>query len=185
MALLLLACVLFAPTLLASEGGEAEHGNPIIPVVARIFNFAVLAGTLVYFLRSPFSHYLADRGAQIRAALVRASGMRAAASAQLMAIDQKMAALPAELEAMRTTGAQEVDAEEARIRVAAEKERARLLTQLSREIDMRTKAVERDLAQVATARAIDVASDYIKKTMTDADQSRLVDRYLTQVGTAT
>ena len=183
-ALLLLACVLLVPTLLASEGGEAEHANPIVGMLAKLFNFAILAGTLVYFLRSPFNTYLADRGAQIRADLVRASGMKAAASAQLAAIDVKMEALPGELEAMRTTGAKEVDAEEARIREAADKERARLLAQMSREIDLTTKTAERDLANVATARAIDVATAYIKTTITEADHSRLVERYLTQVGAA-
>ena len=183
-ALILLACVLSAPALLASEAAEAEHGNPIVPIVARLFNFAILAGTLVYFLRSPFNQYLADRGAQIRADLVKASELKASASTQLAAIDQKMAALPAELEAVRKTGAIEVDTEEARIRDAADKERARLLTQMSREIELRTKTAERDLAKVASARAIDIATDYIKKTMTEADHERLVERYLTQVGAA-
>ena len=183
-ALILLACVLSAPALLASEAAEAEHGNPIVPIVARLFNFAILAGTLVYFLRSPFNQYLADRGAQIRADLVKASELKASASTQWAAIDQKMAALPAELEAVRKTGAIEVDAEEARIRDAADKERARLLTQMSREIELRTKTAERDLAKVASARAIDIATDYIKKTMTEADHERLVERYLTQVGAA-
>jgi len=179
---MLLACLSFAPALLASEGGESASGNPLTAVVARLFNFAILAGTLVYFLRSPFNQYLADRGAQIRSDLVKASEMRAMAAEQLAAINQKMAALPTELEAVRTTGALEVDAEEARIHEAADKERARLITQMSREIDLRTKTAERDMAIVASARAIDIATDYIKKTITQADQARLVERYLTQVG---
>ena len=183
-ALILLVCVLLAPALLASESGEAAHANPLIPIVARLFNFAILAGTLIYFLRSPFNKYLADRGTQIRADLNRAAAMKAAATAQLAAIDQQMAALPAELEAVRRTGAIEVDAEEARIREAADHERARLLTQMSREIELRTKTAERDLARVASARAIDIATDYIRKTMTETDQTRLVERYLTQVGAA-
>jgi F-type H+-transporting ATPase subunit b len=184
MALILLAGLLLAPALLASEGGEADHGNSIVPIVARLFNFVILAGTLIYFLRSPFNQYLADRSAQIRASLVKAAEMKVSAARQLAAIDQKMAALPAELDAVRKTGAIEVDTEEARIREAADAERARLLTQMSREIDLRTKTVERDLAQAASARAIDIATDYIKKTMTEADHARLIDRYLTQVGAA-
>jgi F0F1-type ATP synthase membrane subunit b/b' len=183
-ALLLLACAFFAPVLLASEGGEASRGNPILPIVARLFNFAILAGTLIYFLRSPFNQYLADRGAQIRADLTKASAMKLAAATQLSAIDQKMAAMPAELEAVRHAGLTEADAEEARIREAADKERARLLTQMSREIDLRTKTAERELSKVASARAIDLAVGYIATTITEADQSRLVDRYLTQLGAA-
>jgi F-type H+-transporting ATPase subunit b len=182
LALLLLALVLLAPALLASEGGEAEHGSTVLSIVAKLFNFAILAGTLVYFLRSPLNKYLADRRAQIRADLVKASEMKVSAAMQLAAIDEKMAALPAELEAVRKTGAIEVDAEESRIREAADKERARLLTQMSREIDLRTKTAERDLAKAASARAIDIATDHIRKTITRADHERLVERYLTQVG---
>jgi F-type H+-transporting ATPase subunit b len=183
-ALAILACVLLAPALSATEGGGAEHGNPIVSIVAKLFNFAILAGTLVYFLRSPINQYLSDRGAQIRADLVKASEMKATASTQLAAIDRRMAALPAELDALRKTGADEVDAEEARIREAADKERARLLTQMSREIELRTKTAERELAKAASARAIDIATDYIQKTITEADQARLVERYLSQVGAA-
>ena len=53
---------------------------------------------------------------------------------------QKMAALPGELEALRKTGADEVAAEEARIRQAAEAERARLIEQSTREIDCAAQA---------------------------------------------
>jgi F-type H+-transporting ATPase subunit b len=182
--LALLACVLAAPVLFASEGAAAEHASPILPMIAKLFNFAILAGTLVYFLRSPFNTYLADRAAQIRGDLVKAAEMKASAAAQLAAIDQRMAALPVELDAIRKAGASEVEGEDARIRDAADKERTRLLTQMAREVELRTRAAERDLAVVASSRAIDAASAYIKATITEADQTRLVDRYLTQVGTA-
>lgn len=180
--LILLACVCLAPAALASEGAEAEHANPAIGLVAKVLNFAILAGTLVYFLRSPFAKYLSDRSAQIRSDLVKAADMKVSAAAQLAAIDEKMAALPAELDALRRTGAAEVAQEEARIREAADKERERLLAQMAREIDLRTRAAERDLVKRASGRAIDAAAAYIRATMTEADQTRLVDRYVSQIG---
>ena len=38
--------------------GEAEHPESIWAVMGRLFNFALLAGGLVYFLRSPLMAYL-------------------------------------------------------------------------------------------------------------------------------
>lgn len=168
-----------------AEGAHGEaHGSPILDTVARLVNFAVLAGTLVYFLRSPIKTYLGDRGRQIRAALVKADEMRASASAQAAAIEQKMAALPGELDALRRQGAEDVAAEEARIRQAAEAERARLLDQAHREIDAQLKLAERQLVAHTADLAVAVAAARVKSIITADDQARLVDQYLGRLASA-
>lgn len=164
------------------EEAAAEHSNPLVGMIARLFNFALLAGTLFYLLRSPLAVYLANRSAQIRERLVKASGMKAGAAAEQAAIAQKMQSLPAELEALRKAGAEEVAAEEARIRQAAEAERERLLDVTRREISVQLKLAERALMARAADLAVAVASARVKATITEADQLRLVDRYLVQVG---
>jgi F-type H+-transporting ATPase subunit b len=166
----------------ASEAAEGEHGSPVLEMVAKLFNFAILAGTLVYFLRSPIATYLKDRKAQIRRDLVHAQETKETAAAQLVEIDKKLAALPAELDALREAGAEEVSAEEARIRAAAEQERIRLLENTKRDLQLQLRIAERDLTRHAADLAIAVATDRAKKTMTDQDQRRLVERYLGQVG---
>ena len=167
-----------------AHGAEAAHGTPLIDTVARLFNFAVLAGTLVYFLRSPLKSYLGDRGRQIRADLVKAAGMRTAAAAEAAAIEQKMAALPGELDALRRQGAEEVAAEEARIRTAAEAERARLLEQARREIAAQLKLAERQLVARTADLAVSIAAKRVKRTITADDQARLVDQYLGRLASA-
>ncbi|MEI6669690.1 MAG: hypothetical protein WCP29_16190 [Acidobacteriota bacterium] len=164
------------------EEAAADHGNPLIGTIARLFNFSLLVGTLFYLLRSPFAAYLAARSTQIRERLVRAADMRTAAAAEQVAIAQKMQTLPSELEALRATGATEVAAEEVRIRQAAEAERARLLDVTNREITTQLRIAERELTNTAADLAVAIASERVKSTITDADQVRLVDRYLAQVG---
>lgn len=160
--------------------GEA-HGRGAIDVIARLVNFGILAGTLVYLLRAPIKTYLSDRSTRIRSDLVNAAELRQAAAAQIEEIDRKMKALPGELEALRVQGAQEIEAEEARIRAAAAAERDRLLDQARREIDMHVKVAERELVAHAAELAVGVASERIKKIITDDDQKRLVDRYVQQL----
>ena len=166
----------------ASEAHQGEEqGRGIVDVIARVVNFAVLAGTLVYFLRSPIRTYLADRSAQIRRDLVEAAEMRRSAAVQIEEIDQKMKALPGELDALRAQGAEEIAAEEARIRAAAAIERDRLLEQARREIDAQVKVAERELVSHAASLAVGVAAERIKKNITDEDQKRLIDRYMQQL----
>lgn len=166
----------------SGEAGAAErHGGGVVDTVARLLNFAILAGTLFYLLRSPIAAYLADRSRQIRSDLVNAAEMKRAAAAQIEEIDRRMQALPGELEALRAKGAEEIVAEEARIRAAAAAERDRLLEQARRDIDLQVKIAERELVSHAADLAVGVASERIRNSMTDDDQRRLVDRYVQQL----
>lgn len=170
----------------AAEGhtAEEEHSEGIWPTIARLVNFGLLVGLLGYFLRSPIASYLASRSEQIRADLVQAAAMRTAAEAQLAEIDRKMTALPGELETLRARGAQEVAAEEARIRAAAEADRDRLLAHMRRDIDLQVRIARRDLIAEAASLAVAAARDRVVRTITPDDQLRLLDRYTTQLGAA-
>jgi len=167
------------------EGGEAaasHEGASPWSLVARLFNFAVLVGVLVYFLRSPFRAFLVTRGAEVRAELVKAADLRRRAGEQLAEVDRRLAALPAEIEALRARGNKEVAAEDARIRNAADAERARLVEQGRRQIDIQLRVAKRELLAHAAGLAVDVALERIRRTICDDDQRRLVDAYLGRVG---
>jgi F-type H+-transporting ATPase subunit b len=161
---------------------EAPHGESLFRSAARVANFAILAGVLVYFLRAPIAAYLASRGTQIRQALVTAAETREMASAQLAEIARKLQTLPAELEALKTQGAQDVVAEQARIAQAAALERERLIEQTRREIATRLRLARRELTAHAAGLAITVAEERIKRSITPDDQLRLVDRFTSQLG---
>jgi F-type H+-transporting ATPase subunit b len=160
---------------------DEAHAEGIWPTIARLFNFAILVGVLVYFLRAPVTSYLASRGEQIRQDLVTAAQMRQSAAAQLEEMQRRMQALPAELEALKARGAEDVRAERARIAHAAAAERERLLAQTSREIDMRLRLARRELTDYAAQLAVNVAQERLARTITPEDQLRLVDRYTSQL----
>lgn len=159
---------------------EGEHGS-FAGLLWPTANFLVLAVVLHKFLRTPFTEYLAGRSSQIRKDLIDAAELNRTATAQLAEVDRKMQALPAELDALKTRGAQEIAAEEERIASAAATDRARLLTQTRRDIDVRLQTVQRELSDHAADLAITLATQRLTHEMTPADHTRLVDRYVDQV----
>lgn len=163
-----------------NEHAGAEHGG-LAGLLWPLANFIILAGGLYYFLRSPFSQYLAGRSDQIRRDLVDAAELNRTASAQLAEVDRKLKALPDEIAALKQRGSAEIVAEEERISSAAAADRARLLTQTRREIDVRLQAAQRELSEHAAALALQLARERLGKEMTPADHARLVERYVQQV----
>jgi len=163
----------------ASEAShQPVHEEPAWMVIARLVNFVILVGVLVYYLRAPIRNYLEHRSTEIRADLERAAETHAAAAAELASIERKLQALPGEIEALKARGAAEIVAEEARIRRGAEADRQRLLEQARREIELHLRAAERELIKRAAELTVGLASDRIRRAITDEDQQRLVDRYL-------
>jgi F-type H+-transporting ATPase subunit b len=167
-------------TAAAHEPADA-HGASLWSTVAKLLNFAILAGTLVYFLRSPLMGYMRDRAVAIREALVTARQMTSAAQSQLEEIDRRMRALPGELEELKARGLRDVAAEEARIRQSAEAERARLVEQTRRDLDLQVRAARRELVAHAADLAVGLASDRIKTMLTNDDHARLADRFIRDV----
>ena len=162
---------------------EEAHGSehPVRDLVARLLNFGLLVGVLVYFLKTPLAGYLSGRSAQIRQDLTTAAEMRRTAAAQLEEIQKRLGELPAELAALKSRGEEDVRAEKIRIAETARIERERLLDQTRREIAMRLRIARRQLTEYAAELAVSVAHDRIERTITPDDQLRLVDRYTTQL----
>lgn len=169
----------------AHEAGEAHHdesiGGMIMAMGWPVANFIIFVGVLYYFFNQPLKDYLATRGSTIRKDLVEAAELRSTANAQLANIEQKLAALPGELAALRTRGAEEIKSEEQRIAAQAAADRDRLLEQTRREIDLQVRLAKKEMLEHAADLSVQLATERIRKEVTPADQDRLVDRYLTQV----
>jgi len=165
----------------AGEHGEA-HGESLWVTLARVANFAILAGVIYWFAREPVANHLSTRRAQIRKELVDAAAMRTTATARLADIEAKLAELPAELDQLRTRGAEELEAERARIHAAAGVERDRLVEQARREITSQTRNALAQLRARAATLVVDVAERRLEDTLTPQEQSALVDAYAAQMG---
>ena len=153
--------------------------------LSRIANFVILAGGLVYLLRSPLGKYLGARAEQIRLDLVTAADTRRTASEELARIEARMKALPAEIEALKTAwprrGAGRAGAHQA--------SRRRRTRPTPRTGQARDRPAGRRRAPRPSSRTPPTSSSAsrarrVEREITDTDRSHLVDRYVAQVKTA-
>lgn len=163
-----------------AHAADEEHGM-LAGLLWPTVNFAILAGGLWWLLKDPLANYLRDRHSSIRKDLVEAAGIKAAAAEQLAEIDRKLQALPGEIAALRTRGAEEIAAEEQRISTLAAAERERLLEQTRREIEVQLRLAKHELVEHTATLAVQLAGTRLQQQITPDDQQRLVDRYLDQV----
>ncbi len=165
----------------AGEHHDRSIGGMIKGMMWPVANFIIFLGVIYYFANKPLADYLAGRSTTIRKDLVDAAELKAMATAQLAAIEQKLQALPAELDKLRARGAEDIKAEEARIAAAATADRERLLEQTRREIELQVRLAKKEILEHAADLSVQLATDRIKQEVTPEDQARLVDRYLDQV----
>ncbi|HXH06399.1 MAG TPA: hypothetical protein VNI83_07380, partial [Vicinamibacterales bacterium] len=87
------------------HGETGAHAESPWATVARLVNFGVLVGVLVYFLRAPVARYFAGRREAIAGALAAAAADRQRADALLAEVEARRRALPGEIEALRARAA--------------------------------------------------------------------------------
>ena len=181
LAVALVIVLLTVAPALAAAAEEAEHESSLAALFWPVVNFAIMCGVLYYFLSAPLAGYLKDRGETIRRDLVEAAALKAAATEQLADIDRKLKALPGEIETLRQRGKAEVAAEEQRITQQAAADRDRLVEQARRDIEVQVRLAKRALTEHAADLSVQLAADRIATEITEADQNRLITRYLEQV----
>ncbi len=165
----------------AGEHHDESIGGMIKAMGWPVANFIIFVGVIYYFANQPLKDYLASRHSTIRRDLVEAAELKAAAAAQLAAIEQKLQALPGELDKLRARGAEDIISEEARIAAAAAADRERLLEQTRREIELQVRLAKKAILEHAADLSVQLATERIRQEVTPDDQSRLIDRYLDQV----
>lgn len=162
-----------ATPLYAAEGGS----------LPRITNFAIVAAALFFLLRKPLAGYLQARTEQIRAELTDAKAKSEKAEVELQQAKDLIASLDGEVEKAKREARKAAEAERDRILTAAESEAARIREIATKEIDNEVETARRKLLARATELSVSLAHEKLEATMTDKDQSKLIDRSIDQMET--
>lgn len=185
-AALLLFC--FASGVLGSSGGEhgAEHAAPpakgwMATDTYKVMNFAVLAIALVFLLRKPVKQAFDERIQNIKNQLSELEAKKAAAESELANYNQRFQKLDQEAEKLIAQYVQQGEEAKARILKEAEAAADKLQEQARRNIEHEFKKARQDLQADVLEKALAKAEVMIRDRISDRDQERLVDDYLSKV----
>jgi F-type H+-transporting ATPase subunit b len=163
----------------ASHGaeGEATHdaGDPMI--MWKWINFGLLAIGLGYLASQHLPAFFAGRTDEIRQGIAEAQKLKAESDAKAAAMEQRMAKLGAEIEALRTQGKTEIAAEGERIRKETTVALAKVQAVAEAEIESMTKAAKHELKNYSVQLAVDLAGERIR-ARGGASEGGLFDRFV-------
>jgi F-type H+-transporting ATPase subunit b len=153
-----------------------------IDFLYRCLNFALLVGLLGYFFRKPLGKALADRREKLVANLRDARQARDEAEARAARLASQLEAGSQEIEQLRRQLAEGTTREQEQLLEQARQSAAAILREAGQQATREVERARHELQAEAAALAIELAEKRLAAGLTAADQERLVDETLKQVG---
>jgi F-type H+-transporting ATPase subunit b len=175
----------FAAVIFLAESGESFFETYINRPgfeLWKFFNLLLFIGVLYYILRRPLGEAMAARRAAIRRELLKAQEERNAALAKLQEVEERLARLNDETEALRKRAQIEAEQERERMRRATEEEIRKLRDQAQREIEMQTRMAQQELRRYAAEQSVRFAEEMIRQEITPQKDAQLAARYVASLG---
>lgn len=162
----------------AEDETVAFRHSPVVQSIARIvhlpvettakiceyLNFAIVAFSVLYVLFKFLPTFFRNRKGAIQKQLVDARSATEVARERLDGVEQRLARLDQDIDAIRKQVEQDAAQDEARIKAALEEERVRIVESAGHEIEAAGAAAQRELKRFAAELAIDRATDRLSLT---------------------
>jgi F-type H+-transporting ATPase subunit b len=184
---ILAAVLLFGFTGVAFSSSEGGHGEGaetkgwVSTDTYRVMNFAVLAIGLFLLLRKPMGSALSGRIKGIQEQLSELESRKAEAEKELARYNEKLAQLEKESAQIVQSYIKQGEEAKARIIEAAKGAAAKLEEQAKRNISHEFKMAKEKLQAEIVEKSLAKAEEIIKTRITEDDQEKLVDEYLSKV----
>ncbi len=172
------------PLWAAAGGAESEGADPswgwLVPA-GRWLNLALLVWVIYYFLHKPLGKYFRERRDRIHSDLVIAAEEYEEASQLLEEAEKQVRRIEDELQRVRREAEKEAEKERQRIREQAERDAEKIVEGARREIDGLTRSAQKQLRDYAAQLAVELAEERIRRDMSEQDEARVIERFLTRL----
>ena len=148
--------------------------------LAIALNFAVIAGAIIWFVKSKLPGMFRARSESIRKTMEEAQRASADAGRRLSEIEGRLSKLDSAIAAMRSQAETEAASEEQRIKAAAEEEARKIVESAGQEVEAAARLAQRDLKAFAAELAVSLAEKRIQ--VDAATDGALVDSFVGQLG---
>lgn len=182
--LCLMLILLLAPIVAFASGdaGHADSGVVFKDFLYRCFNFALLVGLLVYFLRKPIREGLTSRREGIAKTLADAEAAKQAAEAKFREYSEKLAKATEEIAHITASIHREGELEREKILAAAKEMAVKIEQEAENKASGVVAKARTELREEAARLAVELAEDMLKKQVSADDQKRLVNEYMQKMG---
>ena len=165
-----------APFNLTKFGGETP------PFIAMLINFGILAAGYYFLGRKPVAAGLKARRDTISKEIEEAQRMKHEAEERAKTYQSKLEKLEEELVAARESLVQAGEAESERVVRDAEAKADRMRKEAEFLVGQEFKQIRENLLRETVEAAVAAAEDLLRKRVTPADQERLAEDYLSDLG---
>jgi F-type H+-transporting ATPase subunit b len=169
--------------LFAVVGAQAaeEGGNAATERATEIFkwiNFAIVAGVIVWVFGKLLPPVFRKRAEAVSSAITKATSAKAAADAQLLEAETRLANLQKEVAELRAYAEKEAAAEVERLRAATQSDIQKIAAAARAEIEAAEQAARLELKALAANLAVDGAESLLAKQLTPKAQESLISNFV-------
>lgn len=173
----------------AGHGEAATHGGSLskaklMDLFWRVLNFAVLVVILVKFGAKPIANGLSGRQKAITEEIQGLEARRDAAEASYKEFTAKLASVEKDIDGIVEKAVAQAEIEKAKIIDNAEKAAADIQRSAEMAIQNEITIARRNLKNEIADGAAVMAEELIVKNLTDDDQVKIIEGYLSKVGAA-
>jgi F-type H+-transporting ATPase subunit b len=173
---------LFFTAIVYASGGEGGHGGVNWKdLMWRFINFAALVALLWYLLADKIKMYFSERKKDIIELIDEVEKNKNEAEQQFSSYQKKFQDIEKDIQDIRKSLIGEIDKEKNRIIEEGKINAKRILEQAKASAEQESLNAKQELRNSVIELAGDMAIQIISKSMNTADQSRLIDEYLTKV----
>jgi len=160
--------------------------NPLVKVIPglmiwTLISFAITFWVLKRYAFGPIQKLIDERRERIRQSVEEADRVREEARSLLEEHRALIGQARSDAEGILAEARRIADAQRERMREETEEDRQRRLTETERQIAQATQQALGELRQAVAVLSLEAAEKITRKSLTDADQQRLIDEALAEI----
>ena len=166
-------------------GVNLINQHPLIAFLVQVVNFAVLLLVIVKFGKKPFKEYLKNRRETVKERIEEAERLLKEAQEIKALYAGKLSKLPEEIEAFRAQALKEAETERTKILAEAKELASRIREQARLAYEQEMKETLSRVRAEVVAHTIETAEEVVRERFTKEDHDRMVEDFITNVGSVT
>ncbi|MEX0804648.1 MAG: hypothetical protein WD688_15235 [Candidatus Binatia bacterium] len=174
--------VFFAAKAWASVAGAEHHAPDISGIIFPLLNFLIYVGVIYYYALPLVRRFLRSRRDEVVATITAAETRKQRAKALVEDYKRRLANLDQERESIQELLKAEGEREKARLISEAEVMATKIKSDAEFLAEQEIKIAKQQVLEEMAERAKVLATDLVRRHISPADQARLVEEFIQQVG---